>query len=252
LENWLVVAALGRRREAQQLPRREMLQERLVGRRCGVMELVDDHDIEMVRRDVVWAANTEALNRGEHVLEAVRSLASYPPLAECRIAKRMAECGQALVENLFSVCDEQEAGAGQATAQTLIVQGGHHGLARAGCRNQQVPMVALEAGELDQLQESGLKWLRPDFDRAEVDLRTLAPHLGELAKLLRLERPEVGVLPIALEYRGKLVDNIGIARARHADIPFKTCDLGRIGQVRRADIRSGVPGVAVEQPGLGV
>ena len=43
------VGAFGRRGEAEQLPRLEVVEEAPVGRGLGVVELVDDHDVEVRR-----------------------------------------------------------------------------------------------------------------------------------------------------------------------------------------------------------
>ena len=38
-------------------------------------------------------------------------------------------------------------------------------------------------------------------------------------------RDEIAAVPIALEHRGDLVDDVGVSRARHADVPFEAADL---------------------------
>ena len=102
------VAAFGRGREPEQLDGLEVVEHPLVGRRGGVVELVDDDDVEVIGWQRVEAAGVEALDRCEHVLEPVRSCATDPLLAEGWVAQRVAERGEALVEDLLAVGDEQQ------------------------------------------------------------------------------------------------------------------------------------------------
>ena len=73
-----------------------------------MVELVDDHDVEVIGREVVEVGGVETLDRGEDVLEALRPGAADPLLAERRVAQRVAEGGQALIEDLVAVRDEQQ------------------------------------------------------------------------------------------------------------------------------------------------
>ncbi len=47
------VGALRRGGQSEQLDRRQVVEQTAVGRRLGVVELVDDHDVEVVRRESV-------------------------------------------------------------------------------------------------------------------------------------------------------------------------------------------------------
>ena len=86
-----------------------MVEELAVRRRRRVMELVDDHDVEVIGRRFVEVGGVEALDRSEDVVEALRAGAADPLLAERRFAQRVAEGRQALVEDLLAVRDEQQA-----------------------------------------------------------------------------------------------------------------------------------------------
>src|SRR3546814_14491192 len=86
----------------------------------------------------------QALERGEDVLEPCRLRAADPLLAEGGVAQGVAEGGEALVEDLLAVGDEQQAGAGEPLAEAGVVDGGHHGLARAGGGDEEVAVVALD------------------------------------------------------------------------------------------------------------
>ena len=126
------VAAFRRGGEAEQLPGLHVVEQPAVRRRRRVVELVDDHHVEVIGREVVEVGGVEALDRGEDMVEVLRARAADPLLAERRVAQRMAKRGQALVEDLVAVRDEQQASARQFVTQARVVDGGHHGLAGAG------------------------------------------------------------------------------------------------------------------------
>ena len=56
------VCTLGRRRQAKQFDRLYMVEQRLVGRRGGVVELVHDYDVEVRRVDVPDVGTVQALD----------------------------------------------------------------------------------------------------------------------------------------------------------------------------------------------
>ena len=85
--------------------------------------------------------------------------AADPELAEGVVAQGVAEGGEALVEDLLAVRDEEEARARQHGAQARVVDGGHDGLAGAGGGDEQVPVVAALAGERDLLEQALLERL---------------------------------------------------------------------------------------------
>ena len=80
------VSALRRSRQAQQLSWCKTIEQRLIRPRRSVMELVDDHDVEMRRLDRLESGTAEALDRREDVIETRGSLAADPELPEARVA----------------------------------------------------------------------------------------------------------------------------------------------------------------------
>ena len=102
------VASLGSCRQAEQLDGREMIEDPFVRRRRGVMELIDDDDVEVVRRECIEVDRVQTLDRREDVIEASRSCSADPLLTEGRIAQRVAERREALVKDLLAVGDEQQ------------------------------------------------------------------------------------------------------------------------------------------------
>ena len=112
------VASFRRGGQPEQLDGRHVVEDPLVGGRGGVVELVDDHDVEVVRApSASSSAAVKALDRGEDVVESGRARSADPFLAERGVAQRVAECGQALVEDLLAMGDEQQAGPPQPLAE---------------------------------------------------------------------------------------------------------------------------------------
>jgi hypothetical protein len=103
------VAAFRRCRETEQLLRLHAVEELSIRRCCRVVELIDNDDIKMIGCKVVEVSGIETLNRRKDVFEMSRAGAADPLLAKRRVTQRIAEGGQALVKNLVSVRDEQQA-----------------------------------------------------------------------------------------------------------------------------------------------
>ena len=101
------------------------------------------------------------------MVERGRSLVRHPKLAESRLAQRVPEGGQALLEDLASVSDEQKARARESAAQSRVVDGRHDGLAGSGGGDEQVLVVTLLARESDLLEQSFLERLGSKLERAE-------------------------------------------------------------------------------------
>ena len=79
-----------------------------VGRRLGVVELVDDHDVEGVGRDVLRRRTRQGLDAGEDVLPALRARAADVELAEVGVGEHLAVGPQRLLEDLLAVRDEEQ------------------------------------------------------------------------------------------------------------------------------------------------
>lgn len=72
VEDGQAVAPLGGGGEAEQLDGGEVVEHLRVRGGGGVVELVDDHHVEVIGREVGEVGSAEALDRGEDVLEALR------------------------------------------------------------------------------------------------------------------------------------------------------------------------------------
>ena len=97
-------------------------------------------------------------------------------------------------------------------------------------------MVALRSRQRKLLKQSLLKWQWRDRNRTQIDGGTRVLPLSHLIELVRVVCPKIWILPIRVEHRTHLVDDIRVARARNAHVPLKPRNLGRVGEVRRTDI----------------
>ena len=159
------VGALRRGREPEQLGRLDVLEQRSVRRRRGVVELVDDHDVEVRRIEGTEPDCVEALDRREDVLESLRAMLADPELAEARIAQRVSERRPALLQDLLPVGHEQQPRAGGSVGRkSRVVDRRHDGLAGAGGGDEQVAVPPVPSSDLDLLEQ-------PLLERTQVDLR---------------------------------------------------------------------------------
>ena len=63
---------------------------------------------------------------------------------------------------------------------------------------------------------------------------------------------EVVGLPVGLEGRFEGADHVGVQDLAGPHVPLHAGDLGRVGQVRRADVDRRLAGVTMEEPRLGM
>jgi len=144
VEDVLAAGAFGGGVEAQQQGRPQVGQPALVAGGGGVVELIDDHHIERVRRQVRRIQPSERLHRGEHMAPLAGALAVHQQLAEGAIAQHLAKGGEALLQDLAPVGHEQQARVTRA-ALAGVIEGSDHGFAGAGGGHHQVAPAAMEA-----------------------------------------------------------------------------------------------------------
>ena len=107
--------------------------------------------------------------------------------------------------------------------------------------------------DLDQLQQSLLERLGPEFDRAEDDVGTGIGPAGPpqlLLESLWVVADEVAALPVAVEDRTELGDNVRVARGRDPHVPLEPGHLSGVRQVRRPDVGGREPRTTMEYPRL--
>ena len=85
------IRPLGRRRQRQKLSRLDQVQKCLIRRRCRMVKLVDDHDIEVRGVERFQPCAVDALDGGEHMLKRGGTLPADPQFAEARITQGMRE-----------------------------------------------------------------------------------------------------------------------------------------------------------------
>ena len=86
-----------------------VLQQLLIGRRGGVVELVHNDVIVKIRRGFARKIlRIECLNGEKQVVDAFRLVAAEEQLSEVRVLEHRAEGIQALLQDFLAVRDEQQ------------------------------------------------------------------------------------------------------------------------------------------------
>ena len=132
---------------------------------------------------------------------------------------------QALFEDLFTVRHEQQSRAREVISKPRVVDRGHDRFARACCGDEQVAMVPTLTCQRDLLEQALLERFGPKLDRTQEDSGSGRGTSGFGGKRHGVIRDEIAAVPIALEHRRDLVDDVGISRTRHTNVPFEAADL---------------------------
>lgn len=142
------VAALGSRRQAQQEPGAEVVDEAPVGLGRRVVELVDHEVVEGIAGEAAQVGGTpEGLDRREqHVRFGLALLAGVE--AEARLGADPPEGVAGLVQDLFAVGDEEDA----AELSAVRVESAEPGLAEAGGEDDEAGGVAVLSCLLEGLE----------------------------------------------------------------------------------------------------
>ena len=123
--------------------------------RFGVVELVDDHDVVRIGRDVVDSVGGQRLHAGEDMTPPFRPGTADVKLAEAWIRQDFPIGSERLLQDLFPMRHEEKRrvlSAGLGT-QVAIVQGRDHGLARAGGSHHEIAMAIVDrALRVDRVQ----------------------------------------------------------------------------------------------------
>ncbi len=233
--------------------------------RLGVVELVDDDDVEGIRRDVRHAVDGQRLHAGEDVPPALRPRAADVQLAEVRVGEHFAIGAERLLEDLPAVRDEQQRRAfvGRPLAQPPVVQRGDHRLAGAGRGDDQVAMPVVHR----RARRRALQHLLLVGVRAAPRARTgeIVTRRGRCARTPRRGRRRAGRgrgRGRRLEARRRssrcrmsprnFSSRAGRRDARQPDVPLHAVEQRRAREVRRTDVAGVETGVAAEHPRLGV
>ena len=132
-------ASLRRGGHRQQPTRFEVVEKALVGRRLGVVELVDDHHVETGRIESVGPEGGQRLDRREDVAAPVGALAADQQLPEGAVPHCFAERSARLAKDLFTVRDKQQGEVAVLSRQPAVVESRDNRLAGAGrCHDEVV------------------------------------------------------------------------------------------------------------------
>ena len=108
LQNIEAVGPLGRGGQTEQNAGPDVVEEPLVARRGGVVELVDDNVVVAIGGQFVKRPALVALDRDEQVVELARLAAADQKVAEVRVAQNVAEGLEALLKQLLAVGNEEK------------------------------------------------------------------------------------------------------------------------------------------------
>src|SRR4030095_5222424 len=102
------------------------------------MKFIDYDDVKRRGLESFEVDLREGLNGGKHVSPLVRSMPVDIELAEAAITQHLPERAEALLQDLLSMCDEQQSRIAHRCPQAFEVKRGDDGLARAGCGGREV------------------------------------------------------------------------------------------------------------------
>ena len=105
-----------------------------------MVELVDDDYIEVVGLHGLKLGAVKALDRREDVLEAGRSAPSDPEFTEGGVAEGVLESAETLLQDLFTVGNEEQSVPAKVASKAGIVDGRHHRLARTHGSHEQIAL----------------------------------------------------------------------------------------------------------------
>ncbi len=240
-----------------------MVEDPAVGDRLGVVELVDDDDLERIGRDVGDAVGGQGLHGREHVLPALRPGAPDVELAEVRVTEHLAIGATGLLQDLLAMRHEEQARtAAGLLGQALVVEGGDDRLAGASRGDEQVAVpVVHHPLDLELLEHLRLVRVGPHLQAGQ---REGDPIMGLRASRLRQRVVEpvtvalgvVGlerrVVPVGVEGGAELLEQRRRAHRREAHVPLHAVEQRGAREVARPDVCRVEAGVAPEQPRLGV
>ena len=236
-------------RETQKVRGLQVIEERGVGIGGGVVELIDDHDVELRRVDVAEVGSADRLHRREDVLPSIGPFAAEPHLSEGAVLEDVTEHVAALAQDRVAVGDEQQPRPRERCPEVPIVERCHHGLAGTGCSDDKGVGVAAQPLDLEAFEDRGLEGQRRDVERCGDGIVRTCDGDGA-GEAFRVEVLVVGIGPIGGEGPLECIDEFGVDAFGGADVPLETGDLSGEREVRRADVDGREAGCPVEQPRL--
>src|SRR3954471_18574496 len=184
------------------------------------MELVDNHDVERGRIEVLQIDLCERLNGRKHMPPLVGPVTVHVQFAEFSRPQDLPKCPEALLENLLPMRHKQQAQIAVPVTQTFVVQCGDDGLASSCSRDYEVLEAVMPIALYSELLEHlALMW--PGFDVQEEKRRlerfallrrnSAIEASGVLRRFIRLV---FGAFPVRVESGIELLENVRRAHLR--------------------------------------
>jgi hypothetical protein len=162
------VASLRRRCEPQKFGRPDVLEKGAIGRRGGVMEFIDDDDVEVIgSRDAKPAAlrlwiEAKTWSNSADVDRPPTALPTHDRVGSD-------EMSPSSVRGSLHGAPQTASRALKVISKPRVIDRGHDRLPCARCRNKQVAVVPKLTRERDPLEQALLERFGPKFDRTEDD-----------------------------------------------------------------------------------
>ena len=173
------------------------------------------------------------------MVDAVRLVIADQQLAEIGILQHGTEGVQALFQDFFSVCHEQQAAgqAGTLFAEPFVVQRRDDRLTGAGGGHHQIAGVPTHSALRFQLVQNFLL-IRIGLDVQRVNAAVVGltvlfgfQSTGQTLPLAFVVVFKLASIPVAFKGGGDLVNGLRQVFLRHFHVPFQPTGNGRVGQV---------------------
>ena len=165
----------------------EMFEQPPIRRRRRVVKLVDNHDVERSRIELLQIHLGQRLNGGKHVPPLVGPVAVHVEFAEVSRPQDLAECAEALLQDFLPMRHKQQAQVAVLVAQALVVQRGDDGLAGSGGGDDKILEAVMPVALYGELFEH-LALVGPGFDVQEEERRLQRVVLGPAPPRDRIDR----------------------------------------------------------------
>ena len=260
-QDGLPIGTLRRRGEPQEDLWLEAGEDLLVGACGSMVDLVHDDVFEVGGIEALpELLGLERLDRDEKMRRCrLGPLPSDHEGTEVLVLQDTAEAGQRLAQDLLAVRDEEQARSPPLPlAEAPVVEGSNHGLARAcRCHDQVPPMPSHLTFGSEGIEDLLLVRIGTDIEGIDLPLPFLlvpaplvADGLCEALLILLSIVLEFGIVPVGIEGRADLVEDVLLVGTAHLHIPFEPACHRWIREVGGAHIGSRIAAPPPEDIGL--
>ncbi len=196
-----------------------MVEDASIGCGFGMVELIDDDDVEVVLRPLFeLVCLGYGLDRGEDVLAARRPIPTHEELAEAAVLQYIPIGAQGLLEDLLAMRNEEQrrlmCGRG---LEPLVVQCGDDRLACARGSNDEIVVAVVDVSlGLEVVEHFALMRIGPYVEMAHVEgtsacaTSVLRKQSVEVLRIfVRVVRRKCGIVPVGVEGGFELVEEGG-------------------------------------------